>query len=142
MMYYVFLVSIGYNIPGISNALVLSLDVIAGIYSGSIVYWDDSAITDLNPFISLPHHEIFVFYQTEDEITYVLAKALSSVDNQFLKIGYGDDPNATFPIASSPRAIITGVDGMFTKFVLSFCLLITYVLIVFFVQSHVDYHKH
>lgn len=47
-----------YNLPGVKGHLKLSGKVLADIYTGKITFWDDAAITSLNPGVSLPHKGI------------------------------------------------------------------------------------
>lgn len=54
-----------YNIPGFRGVLNLSGRVLAMIYRGDIVYWDDPKIQALNPGAKLPHHEIVVVYRAD-----------------------------------------------------------------------------
>ncbi|MEL9939690.1 MAG: phosphate ABC transporter substrate-binding protein PstS [Ignisphaera sp.] len=62
-------VAIVYNVPGIPTNYTLKLDgsVLADIYKGSIVYWDDPRIKSLNTDIAdkLPHKEIIPVYRTD-----------------------------------------------------------------------------
>ena len=62
-------VAIIYNIPELPKDAELKLDanILAGIYNGSIVYWDDDRIKMLNPDIAnmLPHKEIIPVYRTD-----------------------------------------------------------------------------
>ena len=59
--------TVDYNIPGLTAAqrLTLSGPVLAGIYSGSIRYWNDPAIARLNPGIPLPHHAIVPIHRAD-----------------------------------------------------------------------------
>jgi phosphate transport system substrate-binding protein len=51
--------TVNYNLPGLNNAnLKLDGPAIAGIYAGTIRFWDAKPITDLNPGLRLPHHTI------------------------------------------------------------------------------------
>ncbi len=54
-----------YNIPGFHGVLNLSGRVLALIYSGKIVYWDDPRIQKLNPGARLPHRKIVVVYRAD-----------------------------------------------------------------------------
>ncbi len=54
---------IGYNLPEFTEdsetkrpayQLVLSMEVIAGIYNGTFTYWNDPVFTQLNPNITFP----------------------------------------------------------------------------------------
>jgi phosphate transport system substrate-binding protein len=48
------------NLGPFSNPLVLSREIIVGIYNGSIEYWDNVLITTKNPNRTLPHFPITV----------------------------------------------------------------------------------
>ncbi len=55
-----------YNVPELNNkTLNLSAEVLALIYRGDIVYWDDPRIAKLNPAAKLPHKEIKVVYRAD-----------------------------------------------------------------------------
>lgn len=58
--------TVNYNIPGL-NAAELRLDgpTLAGIYTGTIRYWDDRAIAALNPQLKLPHHAIVPVHRSD-----------------------------------------------------------------------------
>ncbi|HET9875805.1 MAG TPA: phosphate ABC transporter substrate-binding protein PstS [Mycobacterium sp.] len=51
------------------DALVLSGDVLAGIYSGAITVWNDPAITALNPGVALPDMKITPIYRSDSSGT-------------------------------------------------------------------------
>jgi phosphate transport system substrate-binding protein len=58
--------TVNYNLPGLNRA-ALRLDgpAVAGIYAGTIRYWDDKAIADLNPGLRLPHHAIVTIHRAD-----------------------------------------------------------------------------
>jgi phosphate transport system substrate-binding protein len=58
--------TVNYNLPGLNRA-ALRLDgpSIAGIYAGTIRYWDAKPITDLNPGLRLPHHAILPIHRAD-----------------------------------------------------------------------------
>lgn len=60
-----------YNIPGLDVPLNLSGEVIAGIYLGEIMYWDDPAILQLNPALldKLPRKEIIAVHRSDSSGT-------------------------------------------------------------------------
>jgi phosphate transport system substrate-binding protein len=55
-----------FNLPG-RNVDVLRLDgpTLAGIYTGTIQYWDDAAIAAMNPSGRLPHHPIVPVHRSD-----------------------------------------------------------------------------
>jgi phosphate transport system substrate-binding protein len=54
------------NLPNVKPGdLTLSGPVLADIYLGKIAYWDDAAITKLNPGIKLPHLDISTVHRSD-----------------------------------------------------------------------------
>jgi phosphate transport system substrate-binding protein len=75
-------VAIAYNVTGVSS-LKLDATVLAGIFSGKITTWNNSAITALNPGVSLPSSSINVVVRsdssgTTDNFSAYLVKAAGS----------------------------------------------------------------
>ncbi len=70
---------VNYNLPGLNDKNIkLSGPVLAGIYSGKIRFWDDSAIKKLNPGVNLPHHEIIPVHRTDGSgDTFIFTQYLS-----------------------------------------------------------------
>jgi len=60
---------ITYNLPGISTGLKLTGSVIAHIYLGTIIKWNDPAIASLNPDITLPNNAIVVVRRSDSSGT-------------------------------------------------------------------------
>lgn len=58
-------VAISYHLTGVSGSLKLTGSVLAAIYLGTITSWDDPAIRQLNPGISLPHLAIQVLHRSD-----------------------------------------------------------------------------
>jgi phosphate transport system substrate-binding protein len=58
--------TVNYNIPGL-NKTGLRLDgpAIAGIYTGTIRFWDAKPIADLNAGVRLPHHAIVPIHRSD-----------------------------------------------------------------------------
>jgi phosphate transport system substrate-binding protein len=57
-----------YNVQGASK-LVLTSDVLAGIFGNSITKWNDPKITALNPGVSLPDASIAAFHRSDSSGT-------------------------------------------------------------------------
>jgi phosphate transport system substrate-binding protein len=54
-----------HNVPGVSGALKLAPDVLAGIFLGDIKKWNDPRIATLNPGVPLPDQAITVVHRSD-----------------------------------------------------------------------------
>lgn len=80
-------VAVVYHLPGFEN-LLLSPDVLVGIFSGKITKWNDHRIHLLNPNVSLPNIDISVIHRGDPSgttfmFTSYLSKASTSWRRQF-----------------------------------------------------------
>lgn len=79
---------LAYNVNGVDN-LVLSADLIAKIYLGEIIFWDDKEILNLNKNLKLPHKKINFFHRYDGSgTTFVFSEFLSSSNTKWKDI-YG-----------------------------------------------------
>ena len=75
-------VVITYNIPGVSERLKLSPDVVADIFLGKISRWNDSRISKDNPGVNLPADNIIVAHRSDGSgTTNIFTDYLSSVSS-------------------------------------------------------------
>jgi phosphate transport system substrate-binding protein len=84
--------TVNYNIPGLNNKNInLSGPIIAGIYSGTITFWDDLKIVKVNPGISLPHRKIIPIHRTDGSgDTFIFSQYLTfSTSSWASSVGYG-----------------------------------------------------
>ena len=58
-------VTLAYDLPDLKAALKLDGPTLAGIYDGSIKFWDDKAIGAMNPGVALPHDAIVPVHRAE-----------------------------------------------------------------------------
>jgi phosphate transport system substrate-binding protein len=73
-----------YNLPGISQELKLSGEVLAGIYHGDISNWNDSRIAKDNPGVKLPNQEIIVIHRSDGSgTTFIFTDYLSKVSGEW-----------------------------------------------------------
>jgi phosphate transport system substrate-binding protein len=61
-------ISVAYNLSGVST-LKLTPEVIAGIFQGKITNWNNSAITSINPGVSLPSTSITIAVRSDSSGT-------------------------------------------------------------------------
>jgi phosphate transport system substrate-binding protein len=58
-------ININYNLPGVKKPLNLNGTVLAGIYTGKITTWNNSAIAALNKGVSLPSTKIVPLHRAD-----------------------------------------------------------------------------
>jgi phosphate transport system substrate-binding protein len=69
-----------YNIPGVSQELRFTPQILAGIYLGRISNWNDPAIAAANPGVKFPNQEIVVVHRSDGSgTTFIWTDYLSKV---------------------------------------------------------------
>lgn len=95
-------VAIVYNIPGLESGLRLTGPVLADIYLGKIIFWDNSKIQELNPGIKLPHARIAAIHRTDAAgTTYVFTSYLSAVSDDWKNL-VGKGTSVTWKAGTQP----------------------------------------
>ncbi len=84
-------VTIAYNLPNVPSGLKLTGDVLAKIYLGTITKWNDPAIANLNPGVTLPDQTITTVHRSESSgTTNVFTRYLSNVSSTWAdQVGAG-----------------------------------------------------
>lgn len=103
-------VVIAYNLNGVQD-LNLTGEVVAGIYSGVIKYWDDARIKSLNENVTLPHKKVTPVYRSDGSgTTFVFTDYLCKVSPEWSD-KYGRGKSVSFPagIAAKGNPGIAGV---------------------------------
>lgn len=102
--------SIPYNVSGVGNGLKLTGNVLAGIFGGSIKYWDNPKIQKINKGVDLPHEKIVPIYRSDASGTsYNFTDYLSHVSKAWKSsVGKGTQP--TFPVGVGAKGS-SGVAG-------------------------------
>ena len=90
-----------YNLPGVSENLHFSGNVLADIYLGKVRNWNDPELTSLNPGVKLPAQPIQVVHRSEGKgANYILSDFLSKTSPAFRqKVGRSASPN--WPLGKS-----------------------------------------
>jgi phosphate transport system substrate-binding protein len=92
-----------YSVPGITEELRFTPEILAGIYLGKIKKWNDPALVRGNPGIKLPGHEISVLFRTDGSgTTYIWTDYLSKVSAEW-KQRVGKGTAVSFPAGSGVR---------------------------------------
>jgi phosphate transport system substrate-binding protein len=105
---------INYNLPGLNKRHIrLSGPVLAGIYEGSIRMWNDHAIAEMNPGVSLPNHAIIPIHRSDGSgDTFIFTQYLdASTPNWHSKYAFGTTINWA-PVPGGLGAV--GNPGMVT----------------------------
>ena len=77
-------VTVAYNIPDIATGLHLTGQIIADIFQGKITNWNDVAIQNINPAVTLPDHEIVVAHRSDGSgTTFIFTGYLSVVSTDW-----------------------------------------------------------
>jgi len=72
-----------FNVPGVSD-IKFSSDVLADIYLGKIVSWNDTRIAKDNPGVSLPNLQIIVVHRSDGSgTTFIFTDYLSKVSKEW-----------------------------------------------------------
>ena len=73
-----------YNLPGVTQRLRFTPEVLAGIFLGQIMRWNDSRIAAANPGVTLPDRDIVVVHRSDGSgTTYVFVDYLSKVSPEW-----------------------------------------------------------
>ena len=80
-----------YNLPGVSNDLKFSPDVLADIYLGKITKWNDGRLAKDNPGVKLPNSDIITVHRADGSgTTYNFTGHLAAISPEFkAKVGSG-----------------------------------------------------
>ena len=77
-------VVVTYNVPGVTDAIKFTPDVLANIFLGKITKWNDPKLTKLNPGAKLPATDIAVIHRSDGSGTsYVFTDYLSKVSKEW-----------------------------------------------------------
>jgi phosphate transport system substrate-binding protein len=72
-------VTVAYNLPDLSSGLHLTGQVLADIFEGKIILWNDPAIQTLNPTTALPTQEIRTVHRSDGSgTTFIFTSYLSA----------------------------------------------------------------
>ncbi len=86
-----------YNVPGVSQPLKLTGEVLADVFLGRIRRWNDARIATLNPDAGLPNQEILVVHRSDGSgTTYIFTDYLSTVSPAW-KNGPGTGKEVQWP---------------------------------------------
>jgi len=127
-------VAVAYNIRGIGPGIHLSGPVIADIFLGKILYWDDKRISGLSPGTKFPHQRIFVAHRSDGSgTTAIFTNYLSKISPAW-KQQVGEGKSVKWPAGLGGKGS-AGVAGLLTTHPGS----IGYVELAYAVQNKIPY---
>jgi phosphate transport system substrate-binding protein len=98
-----------YNVPGVTQTLKFTGQVLADIYTGKITKWNDPELQKLNEGVSLPDRKILVVYRSEPSgTTYTWVQYLSKASKDW-KLGV--KTSVEWPVGEGAK----GSEGMAGK---------------------------
>ena len=103
-------VCITYNIPGLTQPLRLSGEALAGIYLGKITNWQDPAIAQDNPGVTMPNQQIAVAHRADGSgTTAIFTTYLAAVSPDWAKqVGAGTAVNWPSGLGGKGSEGVTG----------------------------------
>jgi phosphate transport system substrate-binding protein len=112
-------VVVAYNLIGLSGAIKMTPDIIAGIFLGTITTWNDPALAAANPGLNLPSTAISVVHRSDGSgTTSIFSKYLTAVSPAWVTgVGAGDPTKSagktvTWPVgqgASGNEGVTQGI---------------------------------
>ena len=122
-----------FNVPGV-NDLKFSPDVLADIYLGKIVNWNDPRIAKDNAGVSLPNLKIIVVHRSDGSGTsYIFTDYLSKVSNDWAN-GPGRGASPSWPMGVGGKGN-PGVAGLVRQLPGA----IGYVELLYALENHISY---
>ncbi|HTE89601.1 MAG TPA: phosphate ABC transporter substrate-binding protein PstS [Terriglobales bacterium] len=123
-----------YNIPGVSEELKFTPELLANIFLGKITSWNDAAIAKANPGVNLPNQPVIVIHRSDGSgTTYIWTDYLSKVSADW-KNQVGKGTSVKWPVGLGGKGN-EGVAGMVRQMQGS----IGYVELIYAVQNHIAY---
>jgi phosphate transport system substrate-binding protein len=123
-----------YNIPGVSEELKFTPELLANIFLGKIASWNDAALAKANPGVNLPNQPIIVIHRSDGSgTTYIFTDYLSKVSTDW-KNQVGKGTSVKWPVGLGGKGN-EGVAGMIRQMQGS----IGYVELIYAVNNHIAY---
>jgi phosphate transport system substrate-binding protein len=123
-----------YNIPGVTEELKFTPELLANIFLGKITSWNDAAIAKANPGVTLPNQPVIVIHRSDGSgTTYIWTDYLSKVSSDWKNV-VGKGTSVKWPVGLGGKGN-EGVAGMIRQMQGS----IGYVELIYAVQNHIAY---
>ena len=103
-------VAVTYNLPGVTQPLKLTGQVLADIFMGGITKWNDSRVAALNPGVKLPATDVIVVHRADGSgTTFIFSDYLATVSTPWAgKVGRGQSLNWPVGLGGKGSEGVTG----------------------------------
>ena len=123
-----------YNVPGVSEELKFTPEVVSGIFLGKITNWNDKAIAGANPGVKFPDQPIIVVHRSDGSgTTYIFTDYLSKISPDWSS-GVGKGTSVKWPVGLGGKGN-EGVAGVIRQMQGA----IGYVELIYAVQNKIPY---
>jgi phosphate transport system substrate-binding protein len=123
-----------YNIPGVSQEVKFTPEILAGIFMGKITNWNDASLAKVNPDIKFPNQNITVVHRSDGSGTsYIFTDYLSKVSSDWSGTT-GKGTSVKWPVGVGGKGN-EGVAGMVRTLPGS----IGYVELIYALQNKINY---
>ena len=123
-----------YNIPGVTQEVKFTPEILAGIFMGKISNWTDAAIAKANPDIKFPNQSITVVHRSDGSGTsYIFTDYLSKVNSDWQGTT-GKGTSVKWPVGVGGKGN-EGVAGMIRNLPGS----VGYIELIYALQNKIDY---
>jgi len=125
-----------YNIPGVTQEINFTPEVLAGIFLGKITKWSDPELKKANPAVNLPDKNIVVIHRSDGSgTTYVWVDYLSKISPEW-KSKVGVNTSVNWPVGLGGKNN-EGVAGLVKQTPNS----LGYVELIYAIQNKMSYGK-
>ena len=123
-----------YNIPGVTQEVKFTTEILAGIFLGRISNWSDPAIAKANPDTKFPNQSITVVHRSDGSGTsYIFTDYLSKVSSDW-QGGPGKGTSVKWPVGVGGKGN-EGVAGMIRQLPGS----LGYIELIYALQNKINY---
>ena len=123
-----------YNVPGVTEEIKFTPEVLAGIYLGRITNWNDKALAAGNPGIKFPDQPIIVVHRSDGSgTTYIFTDYLSKVSSDW-QSSVGKGTSVKWPVGLGGKGN-EGVAGVVRQMPGA----LGYVELIYAVQNRIPY---
>jgi phosphate transport system substrate-binding protein len=123
-----------YNIPGVTQEVKFTPEILAGIFIGKIANWNDAAIAKANPDIKFPNQNITVVHRSDGSGTsYIFTDYLSKISPDWQGTA-GKGTSVKWPVGVGGKGN-EGVAGMIRNLPGS----VGYIELIYALQNKINY---